>query len=114
QGEWTSQHLMAVNGKFKDFTAHDLLAVADRFGIGTAKRVIEQVHDAVIRWPEFAEQAKVSEAEVSKITDSLLPIRSGARRRDLAESRELSAETANADEDEQDKEPNEPEVDLGR
>lgn len=113
-GEWTSQHLMAVNEKFKDFTAQDLLAVADRFGIGTAKRVIEQVYEAVIRWPEFADQAKVSEAEVAKITDSLLPIRPGARRRDLAESRELSAETANADEDEQDKEPNEPQVDLAR
>ncbi len=76
RGEWTSQHLMAVNGKFKDFSAADLLAVADHFGIGTAKRVIEQVYEAVIRWPEFAAQAKVRDAEVSKINNSLLPLTS--------------------------------------
>ncbi|HKC14102.1 MAG TPA: type II toxin-antitoxin system HipA family toxin, partial [Vicinamibacteria bacterium] len=30
-GEWTSQHLLGVNGKFTGISSHDLLQVADRF-----------------------------------------------------------------------------------
>ncbi len=62
-GEWTNQHLMSVNRKFKDITHSDLLAVADRFAIGTAPQVIDQVRSAVKRWPEFAERAGVPEIE---------------------------------------------------
>ncbi|MDE3207745.1 MAG: type II toxin-antitoxin system HipA family toxin, partial [Pseudomonadota bacterium] len=51
KGEWTHQHLMSVHGKFKDFTVADLLAEADRFGIGTAKQVIEKVREAIESWP---------------------------------------------------------------
>lgn len=57
KGEWTWQHLMAVNGKFGDITRDDLLRVADRFAIGSAERVIDQVQDAVADWPEFAREA---------------------------------------------------------
>jgi serine/threonine-protein kinase HipA len=66
-GEWTWQHLMSVNGKFKGVTKADLLAVADRFGIGTAPTVIKQVHDAVATWPDFARQAGVKQAEFDRI-----------------------------------------------
>jgi serine/threonine-protein kinase HipA len=59
-GEWTHQHLMSVNGKFKDFTEDDLLALADRFAIGSAPKVIRQVREAVKAWPEFAAKAGVS------------------------------------------------------
>jgi serine/threonine-protein kinase HipA len=45
--KWTHQHLMSVNGKFTDFQQKDLLAVADRFAIGTASRVIDQVQRAI-------------------------------------------------------------------
>jgi serine/threonine-protein kinase HipA len=59
---WTHQHLMSVNGKFKDFTRSDLLEVADRFGIGTGTRVIDQVREAIAGWPSYAESAGVSAA----------------------------------------------------
>jgi serine/threonine-protein kinase HipA len=62
-GEWTNQHLMSVNGKFKDITYLDLLAVADRFAIGTAPQVIVQVRSAIKRWAEFAEDAGVPAKE---------------------------------------------------
>jgi serine/threonine-protein kinase HipA len=61
EGEWTNQHLMSVNGRFKDITHLDLLAVADRFAIGTAPQVIVQVRLGVKRWAEFAERAGVPE-----------------------------------------------------
>jgi serine/threonine-protein kinase HipA len=69
QGEWTSQHLMAVNGKFSDISRNDLLAVADRFGIGTAPQVLKQVGDAVSSWPDFAVKAGLGLSEIRRILD---------------------------------------------
>jgi serine/threonine-protein kinase HipA len=66
-GEWTWQHLMAVNGKFANISQADLLAVADRFGIGTAPKVLQQVRNAVTAWPDFAGQAGVNPVETSRI-----------------------------------------------
>jgi serine/threonine-protein kinase HipA len=74
-GEWTHQHLMSVNGKFKGFDVVDMLAEAERFGVGTAKRVIEEVRAAVLRWPEFAQQAAIPEPQVAEIKALLLPLR---------------------------------------
>ena len=74
KGEWTHQHLMSVNGKFKGFDVADLLAEADRFGVGTAKRVIEEVRAAVLRWPEFAQQVDLPEAQMADIQSLLLPM----------------------------------------
>ena len=59
QGEWTSQHLMSVNGKFKNFRPDDFLEVSDRFAIGSAKSVVSQVREAVKTWPHFAAQAQL-------------------------------------------------------
>ena len=66
-GEWTHQHLMAVNGKFTGIGRADLLAVADRFAIGTAVKVLQQVSDAVAAWPEFARRGGVSDRETTRI-----------------------------------------------
>lgn len=65
--EWTHQHLMSVNGKFKGITREDLLAVANRFGIGTAKKVIQEIGEAVSNWMEFASKTGVDHNEASKI-----------------------------------------------
>ncbi len=67
KGEWTSQHLMSVNGKFKDFLEEDLLEVADRFAIGTAKSVISTVRNAIREWPDFAGQAGLSKVQLEDI-----------------------------------------------
>lgn len=64
KGEWTSQHLMSVNGKFKGIEVEDLLAEADRFKLGTAKDVIGQVRGVIRQWPQFAESAGLPENEM--------------------------------------------------
>jgi len=69
RGEWTYQHLMSVNGKFTDIVRDDLLAVADRFGIGTAPRVLNEVHAAVKSWPSRARQAKIGARETKRIRE---------------------------------------------
>jgi serine/threonine-protein kinase HipA len=63
KGEWTNQHLMSVNGKFANLNREDLLAEAERFGVGDAVKVLEQVKAAMRRWPEFAVEAGVSDEE---------------------------------------------------
>lgn len=67
KGEWTHQHLMSVGGKFKDFELEDLHQVADRFGVGSARSVIDKVRGAIERWPHFARQAGVDQAETDRI-----------------------------------------------
>ncbi len=68
-GEWTFQHLMAVNGQFTGISRSDLLAVADRFGIGTAPKVLTQVREAVAAWPDFAVQAGVNLVETKRVQE---------------------------------------------
>jgi serine/threonine-protein kinase HipA len=72
-GEWTHQHLMSVNGKFKDFVLEDLLAEADRFGIGEARSVIAQVSAALKDWEKYASVAGIGADEVSRIAALHLP-----------------------------------------
>lgn len=73
-GEWTHQHLMSVNGRFKGFEVADLLAEAERFGVGTARRVIEEVRTAILSWPQFAQQADLLEAQMAEIQAQHLPL----------------------------------------
>jgi serine/threonine-protein kinase HipA len=72
QGEWTHQHLMSINGKFKDFEIADLLAEARRFGIGSAPRVIDEVRTAIQGWRDFAQQAELPESRMRAIKSLLL------------------------------------------
>ncbi len=41
--DWTNSHAMSINGKQSNITDEDLLAVADRYSIGSARRVLEQI-----------------------------------------------------------------------
>ncbi len=70
-GEWTHQHLMAVNGKFLNIARHDLLTLAERFAIGTGEKVLKQVGEAVSAWSAFAERAKVSPLEADRIRQAI-------------------------------------------
>jgi serine/threonine-protein kinase HipA len=74
RGEWTNQHLMSVNGRFRDITQDDLLADADRFGLGEGKAILQQVRTAIARWREFAEAAGVATGEIDRIAALHLPL----------------------------------------
>jgi len=74
RGEWTNQHLMAVNGKFKGFDVADLLAEANRFGVGSAPRVIDEVRAAITEWQKFAQAAEVPEPQMLEIKRQLLTL----------------------------------------
>lgn len=42
--------------------------------MGTTKRVIEEVRAAVLRWPEFAQQAEIPAPQMAEIQALLLPL----------------------------------------
>jgi serine/threonine-protein kinase HipA len=66
-GEWTSQHLMSANGKFQNFEIDDLLVISDRFGIGQARAIVDEVKSALSEWPSFAKKAGVGKKEIEHI-----------------------------------------------
>ncbi len=66
-GEWTYQHLMSVNGKFRNITRSDFYAVADRFLVPDYKRILRNVTAALKRWPEFAEAAGLPTGDAERI-----------------------------------------------
>lgn len=59
ESEWVSQHNLSINGKRKNITKEDLLAVAKSMNIKKANRIIEQISETVVDWYTYAEQAKV-------------------------------------------------------
>lgn len=59
ESTWVSQHALSVNGKRKDITKDDLLAVAKSMNIKKAASIIQEINDTVQHWPEFAEEAEV-------------------------------------------------------
>jgi len=58
-GDWTNRHQMTLAGKRDGFTREDLLAVGREMSIKKGADVIEEVGEAVGRWPEFAAEAGV-------------------------------------------------------
>jgi serine/threonine-protein kinase HipA len=71
-GEWTASHQMTVNGKRDNFTRADFKACekSSMLKRGRSALILDQVTEAVKRWPEFAIQAGVSDAWTSQIQKS--------------------------------------------
>jgi serine/threonine-protein kinase HipA len=68
-GDWTSRHQMSVNGKRDDFVIEDLVTCAKAGGVQTRRirPLLQQVHDAISRWPEFAKAAAVKSEWINQI-----------------------------------------------
>ncbi len=67
EGKWTRMHQMQINGKTWDITAEDLLSLAKAYDIRRPRERLQQIIDAVRRWPEFATIAGVPEDEIRRI-----------------------------------------------
>ena len=57
--DWTSRHLLSVNGRFEGITLDDLYAVAERHRVPAYRRVTAEVLAAVDSWPAHAGAAEV-------------------------------------------------------
>ena len=65
--DWVSQHNLSINGKRKDITRADLLAVAKAMNIKKAGHIIDQINKTVTNWNEFADKANVDNILKKKI-----------------------------------------------
>jgi serine/threonine-protein kinase HipA len=74
KGEWTFQHLMSVNGKFKDITRADLLAEADRFSVRRANDLLADVRAAVENWSSHAKEAGLTQTTSDKVAADFRPL----------------------------------------
>lgn len=70
---WVSAHQMLINGKADEITENDLLKVADVAGIkkSDARKCIDDVRQAVIKWEMFAQEAGLSEFNMKRIKEQL-------------------------------------------
>ena len=71
-GGWTATHQMSVNGKFDDINRDDLLVFARQNNIKDAKSVIDEVCEAVSRWPQMARGCGVPQTTVDRIRGDML------------------------------------------
>jgi len=74
-GQWTSRHQMSVNGKRDGFELDDIVVCARLAPLkrGRAEAILEQVRDAVRRWPTFAARAGVPDDRVEAIARTHRP-----------------------------------------
>jgi len=70
--QWVSQHALSINGKKKDISKHDLLAIAKMNNIKKANGIIGQITDTVKHWPEYAEQTRVDADKIDAILKTLI------------------------------------------
>lgn len=68
-GDWTARHQMTINGKSDGFSLEDFKACANVATLkrGRALAILQDVVDAVRRWPDFAAEAKLSETWTAQI-----------------------------------------------
>lgn len=69
QGNWTGSHQMSLNGKRDDFTLDDFRDYADNASMhrNKALEILEQVQQAILKWPQFAAEAGVPPADIERI-----------------------------------------------
>ncbi len=68
-GAWTSRHQMSMAGKHDGFTVDDFIAIGKTVSLkrGRARKILEEVSEAVRDWPLFAKQANVNAGDVKRV-----------------------------------------------
>ena len=57
--EWVSQHALSINGKRKDISKNDLLALAKSMNIKKAEHIVNQVTQVILKWNDYADDVNV-------------------------------------------------------
>jgi serine/threonine-protein kinase HipA len=71
-GKWTHQHLMSINGKWKDFNRRDFICIANRYGVDDPESIIQQVYHAVTGWYDLGSQAGLSPIHIQRIEKAIM------------------------------------------
>ncbi len=70
--EWVSQHNLSINGKRKDFTKDDFLAIAKQNSIRDPNGIIAEVLHTVNCWADYAETYGVDKSLTRAIDQTLI------------------------------------------
>ncbi len=72
-GDWTSEHQMAVNGKFDNFTMDDFDAVGLVAALprARARRIVSDIVDIVSQWPQYAAAVGVDTEDIRRVQNGL-------------------------------------------
>jgi serine/threonine-protein kinase HipA len=70
-GRWTYQHLMGVDGVFRDVGRDDVMRLADRYLVPGASEIVAEVSEAVSGWRGFAEEAGLDDDDARRIEEAL-------------------------------------------
>lgn len=73
EGAFTATHQMSIHGKRDGFVRGDFRACANvaLMKRGRADAILDEVRAAVERWPEFADEAKISKSWTTQIQNAL-------------------------------------------
>ena len=55
---------MSINGKRDNFTGEDFRVIGRSVGISNVDVIVDQVVDAVSRWPQFAREVELNEQRI--------------------------------------------------
>ena len=66
-GGWTATHQMSINGKFDNITRDDLLEFGIKNNIKNATLIIDEVAEAVSKWPRIAKECDVPQTMIDGI-----------------------------------------------
>jgi serine/threonine-protein kinase HipA len=69
--QWTSRHLMAVNGKFDNIALEDLYVVGERNDVPGYRRIVREVREAVSEWASFAARCELDEETTKSIATDI-------------------------------------------
>lgn len=70
--EWVSQHNLSINGKRKEFTLEDFLAIAEQNSIRNPRKIIREALEVVRNWKHYAEMYQVEERLANAIDVTLI------------------------------------------
>jgi serine/threonine-protein kinase HipA len=72
-GQWTASHQMTMNGKRDGFTMADFRACARSASMkrGRAESIVDEVGAAVVKWPDYAHTAEVTDAWREQVQQNL-------------------------------------------
>jgi serine/threonine-protein kinase HipA len=70
--DWVSQHALSINGKRKDITKEDLLAIGKLIRNKKSREIIEEIDHTISNWKEFANAVNVSPHLTDAISRTLI------------------------------------------
>lgn len=64
---WVEQHLMGINGVYREVSRKSLLEVGQRFSVSHPEDRIDRMCETILQWSKYAEQAGLNSEETNRV-----------------------------------------------